>query len=660
MSETAPAAAPSSERPSIGAVTTLAVALVALGFALSIDFPKTSQGFKGDEATYYSLAHSLATDFDFEYRREDLVRVWEELPGPEGIFLKRGRTVDVRFVGRFPFVELVKGPDPDPNRLYFAKSYIYPLVAAPLVWLFGTSGFLVLHALLLALDFGAAYRFLVARRVPPGVAAGYALAFFGASVVPIYFVWLAPELFNLSLAMYAAFCWAYKEAARGEPVGPGRVERFLRGDRADWAAAILLGLATFSKPPHVTLMLPVLALAMVRRRWLHGLATGVVFAAVTGGLFLGNLAITGDLNYQGGDRKTFYGRPSPGSTYVGPAGFPFASPQETFETTGLDRATDQVPVDVLVTGDTFRVFGHNVWYFLVGRYSGLLPYFFPGLWILVMFLLAKRRREAWQWMVLGTLAATAVALLLYMPYTYSGGGGPIGNRYFIAFYPWLLLLTPPITSLAAPVVAGAVGMLFVAKLVFNPFDSSRHPGDHAKAGPLRALPIELTTINDLAVAAHADRSRLPLGGTPPVRAYFPDDNAYNPEGDRFWVRGKAGADVILRAPTRLRDDGRTVPLRIVTLELELGNGGAANEVTVDTGAERRTVRLALGETARVRVAMPYGVPYKPWQYPTNYAYQVRIRSSAGFVPYLEEAGSTDARFLGVMVRLEPEYVDAVR
>ena len=175
-----------------------------------------------------------------------------------------------------------------------------------------------------------------------------------------------------------------------------------------------------------------------------------------------------------------------------------------------------------------------------------------------------------------------------------------------------------------------------------------------------ALPIELTTINDLAVAAHADRSRLPLGGTPPVRAYFPDDNAYNPEGDRFWVRGKASADVILRAPTRLGDDGRTMSLRIATLELELGNGGAANEVTVDTGAERRTVRLAPGETARVRVAMPYGVPYKPWQYPTNYAYQVRIRSSAGFVPYLEEAGSTDARFLGVMVRLEPEYVDAVR
>jgi hypothetical protein len=275
-----------------------------------------------------------------------------------------------------------------------------------------------------------------------------------------------------------------------------------------------------------------------------------------------------------------------------------------------------------------------------------------------MFLLGRSRREGWQWLVLGTVAATAVALLLYMPYTYSGGGGPIGNRYFIAFYPWLLFLTPPITGRAAPVIASAVGMLFTAKLVVNPFHVSRNPGDPAKSGPLRVLPIELTTINDLAVAAHADRARLPLGGTPSVRAYFPDDNAYNPEGDRFWVRGKASADVILRAPTRQDADGRAVPLRIASLALELTSGGVANVVTVNTGAERRTIALARHETADVRIAMPHGVPYKPWRFPTNYAYVVRISTAEGFVPYFENRGSTDARFLGVMVRLEPEYVDA--
>jgi hypothetical protein len=39
---------------------------------------KAGLGFKGDEATYYSLAHSLARDGDFTFERKDLVRVWEE------------------------------------------------------------------------------------------------------------------------------------------------------------------------------------------------------------------------------------------------------------------------------------------------------------------------------------------------------------------------------------------------------------------------------------------------------------------------------------------------------------------------------------------------------------------------------------------------------
>jgi hypothetical protein len=46
--------------------------------------------------------------------------------------------------GAFPFVHVRFGPDPDTGRLYYGKSFMYPLVAAPFVWLWGTSGFLVL------------------------------------------------------------------------------------------------------------------------------------------------------------------------------------------------------------------------------------------------------------------------------------------------------------------------------------------------------------------------------------------------------------------------------------------------------------------------------------------------------------------------------------
>src|SRR5688500_9929068 len=80
------------------------VGILLLAFAMSVDFPKANGSrFKGDESTYYMLGHSLARDFDFQYERKDLVRVWEEFSGPEGVFLKRGKDIEIRGSSSFPF-----------------------------------------------------------------------------------------------------------------------------------------------------------------------------------------------------------------------------------------------------------------------------------------------------------------------------------------------------------------------------------------------------------------------------------------------------------------------------------------------------------------------------------------------------------------------------
>jgi hypothetical protein len=334
------------------------------------------------------------------------------------------------------------------------------------VFVFGTNGFLVLHALLLALNLLVAYTFIVARGSAPLAALAYAVAFLAASVVPVYFVWLTPELFNVSLALWAMFLWCYKE------VTPAR--GFLGSARSDYLAAALVGVLTFSKPPHAILMLPIGVLLVVRGQWRRALLTGVVWAAMAGGLFLANAAITGEFNYQGGDRKTFYGRD----------GFPFANERETFENIGPVRGRESIMVGhVLVNPHTGTVFVSNVVYFLVGRFCGLLPYFFPGVLSAVLFL--ARKREPWQWLTVGTIVAAALVLIVLTPFTYSGGGGPVGNRYFLSFYPLFLFLTPPLAGLGAAAAALGIGALFTAKILLNPFYSSFHPGEHAKAGPLR-------------------------------------------------------------------------------------------------------------------------------------------------------------------------------
>ena len=635
-----------------GAVATLILGALLLGFALTVQFPVVAFGFQSDEATYYSLGHSMARDWDMQFQRKDLVRVWKEFPtGPEGIFLKRGRSVHLEPQSTPPFVRWVKGPDSRTDRLYYGKSFIYPLLASPFIMLWGTNGFLVLHALLLTACFGAAYAFVRAR-CGPGAALAYAVVFLFASAAPVYFVWLTPELFNLSFILLGLFFWAYKEVAPAAvPTGTwlDRWASLLRSPWSDVIACGLLGIATFSKPLNVLAAAPIVWLALLRRQWGRVAIVSLAFVAVTGGLFLVNGISSGDMNYQGGgpDRSTFYGR------------FPFQTPEATFDNTGIVRATDGLLTDVIFSRDALTtVLRHNLLYFLVGRHTGLVPYFFPGMLTLVVFLLVGRhRREPFQWLVLLTLVLASIGLLIYMPFTYSGGGGPVGNRYFMGYYALFLFLVPATITVRTAVAAAVGGGLFTAQLIANPFYSSFYPATHPKYGLFPRLPVELSLVNDLPVNVTPSRAKQPLAGNPPVLAYFLDDNAYNREGEWFWVRGEARADLILRAPARPHADGAFTSLAIDTLEIEIATGAAAPVVSIDTGAER--VRVAPGARSgdTVRVKMPEGFPYKavPGQ-PLNRVYSISIGASEGFVPLFDE-GVRDNRYLGARIRITPLYRD---
>jgi hypothetical protein len=246
-----------------GVIASALLGILLLAFALSVNFPKANgSAFKGDESTYYVLGLSLARDFDFQFERKDLVRVWEEYSGPQGIFLKRGKDVEIRGSSSFPFFQWQKREDPERDtRLYISKSYIYPLVAAPFrvpVRHERVSGVARAAARLRSAGHLSVHPWATRSN---WVALPFALAFLGTSVVPVYFVWLVPELFNFSLVLYAVFFWAYKEVARDQ------ARSLLAGRASDYIAAVLIGVATFSKPPHLLVLGPMLLLAASRRQW---------------------------------------------------------------------------------------------------------------------------------------------------------------------------------------------------------------------------------------------------------------------------------------------------------------------------------------------------------------------------------------------------------
>jgi hypothetical protein len=617
-------------RPALTPGLALAAVVLAVygALAVGVDFPRAAIGIQSDEATYYMMGRSLAEDGDLTYRREDLVRVWEDFPGgPAGVFLKRGSVVDaVGLMRRPPFVWTATHPDPDPGRYYYGKSFAYPLLAAPFVRLFGVNGFLVLNALLLALATLCAYVFLQTRTkpLPAMLLAG---AFVLATVVPVYFVWIAPEVMNFALGVAAYFCWLYKEAA---PCGgAARGTRWLRGAASDAVAGVLLGFLTFSKVSNVLLAPPVVAWQLWRRQWRRAAITSVAIGATAAGLFAVNVAITGEWNYQGGDRSTFY------------AAFPLQTPSAGFGV-GSAHSRSEALTDVIFDRRVFRTnLAHNLGYVVVGRYAGLVPYFFPAVFALVTFAAGVRRRPAWQAFALAGGVAQLLFFVIVTPYTWNGGGGSVGNRYFMGAYGAFLFALPAIRRPGLALVPWAAGALFVAPLVLNPFVASFYPGRNAASGPLRILPVELTLVYDLPVNTEPSRVKQVFGGLdgendPAFQIYFLDDHASGPEPDRtFWVEGASRADFLIKTDRPMR-----------RLVLTLAAGAADTTVTARVDGHTERVALAAGAQQVLSFTLDEGFPYQGvWP-----VWRASISSSRGFVPALVEDGSTDTRYLGVRVR----------
>jgi hypothetical protein len=104
--------------------------------------------------------------------------------------------------------------------------------------------------------------------------------------------------------------------------------------------------------------------------------------------------------------------------------------------------------------------------------------------------------------------------ILVIPDNWYGGGGTIGNRYFLNLVPLGLLLLPRTRGAWAAAVAAVVTGALLAPVLASPVHHSLRPGEHATRTAFRLLPTEITMLGDLSVFADvwpSDRRR-PSGG----------------------------------------------------------------------------------------------------------------------------------------------------
>ncbi len=589
-----------------------------------VDLPADSSGrFWSDGATYYAMAWSLAEDFDLRYEARDLERIRSPYPGgPQGLFLKRAS-------GGLAWDGGLHRVRPEEGRLYYAKALLYPAVAAPAVKLLGPDrGLLLTNAAFLSLALWLGYGEL-RHRLPALAAGAVVVVLFLGTVAPLYVLWLAPEMLNLGLITAGLVA--------------GRRDRPL-------LSAVLLGLATYSKPTNLLLAIPLglepLAVHGLTRGLRESLRRGAVLAAVVLIGFGLTGVLTGEVNYQGGERKTFYDA------------YPFGAPGVTFDTAGIWMTTDHV--GPLVAGrdeekqsariapvrppDELRQsYLWNLGYFWVGRFGGAMPYFPPLVLAAVLFLLGGPRERA-GWLGLLALVASWLFYIWLIPDNWYGGGGTVGNRYFVNLLPLGLLLVPRKRSWwVAGAGAMAAGVL-LGPLLAAPLHHSLHPGEHAAWRSFRAFPAELTMLGDLSVFTDVWRKRRPYNhpesasrqpqDPAPYYLWFPDDGTYGQESsfdeEGFWVRGGEEAEVILQA--------LTAPSRI---RFKITAGPAGDILTVRRGRAREPLVLEALQTREVVFEPGPGLGY----YRTR-LYALRFESRYG------AATGADRRSLGSFVRVE--------
>ena len=120
--------------------------------------------------------------------------------------------------------------------------------------------------------------------------------------------------------------------------------------------------------------------------------------------------------------------------------------------------------------------------------------------------------------------------------------------------------------------------------------------------------------------------------------YFMDANAYDAEGQGFWVKGAASSDIVLRTEHPLTRIEFLITSRV------------ANTVTVTFGGRSQQVVIGEDGVAKVRMA-----PGSPLDVHLSYPYLLHVETTHGFFPRDREPTSQDVRYLGAFVQIAFMY-----
>lgn len=564
-------------------LTLAALSLFLLVFPLALGKPGLPTHLKADEAAYYLMSLSLAHDGDLRLEVKDVDRLFQEFPYQ-------------------PVNNLILMTRDGWRTVHYGKPYIYSLLAAPFAGAFGADGLLFFNMLLTVaiLWMGASY---LARFNPDGLAALYSVGFVLLSSGFAYIFWIQPEVFNMAAV---AACLYFGLPREGVIPETGRRALILAA-----ASGAALFLAVYNKP-----MIAAIGIApmwgYVRRKDWRTAGAWLAGAALCGILVAGiSMALTGTPTSYLGVQRSGFTVCEPGSMPVEPVKAEAPRPTRGGAAAAAASPTGNAMTWLLRTPDTqWTEFTDNVGYFLWGRHAGLILYL-PFAALSVLLFLLHGRRSVERWLILAAVAAVALFFLLQIAWNWQGGGGFVGNRYFVNVYPAFLFLVTRIRPRWTVPAGYAWAGLFLAPLIFTPFgDVGPEPTlqAHVRNLPFRWFPLELTLRN---VPGY---HRIPMGD---FRMIARKDQ-FLPLGEAVWVRGADSIEIYLMSGAPLEK-----------LVFQVSSPAPRNRVRIDLGDEEKSLELKGDEPQRVELKP--GEATRVWKTKAgmNYAYRMVVRPETG-------------------------------
>lgn len=566
-----------------------ALTLLLVAFPLVLPQPGVPSSLKADEPAYFAMALSLARDGDLLVTPQDLRRIVEA----------------------FPFsltANLILMSDDGWRTVHFGKPYVYSLFAAPAAAMAGPGGMIAFNlALMMGMVWlGAAY---LAQYQRGGLAALFATGFFLVSAGFAYAFWLHPEVFNMAAVTLSLFLLFFRF---GPPL-PGS-SRWRRLRRVLWnettrpaLSGAALGLAVYNKPMLLALGLPALWLYGWRHRRFGRLAAwGLGLALCLGALAGLAWTWTGHPTaYLGSARASFLVCDPDEMPTTPVEARPQAPPPAAAGERAENGAAEAGPRSrrpeaswwwILRIPDLRpRELAENLTYFFLGRHTGLLLYF-PFALVATVLFLVHERRSGLRWIVALALAAVALFFLLWIPFNWHGGGGFVGNRYFVNAYPAFLFLVTRLTPIWTTGAGYLLGGLFLGSTLFTPLGKAvAYPTlqFHTRSPLFRPFPLELS------LRQLPGYQTLNLGS---VLIRGREDQVL-PRGETLWVRGADRTEVWLVSvhPLDRLLFQVTSPAERNRVELEVA--GDREDLVFDgsaTAERTRRVELVPGGPSRVR------------------------------------------------------------